>query len=208
MAEAPRAADCDRPSATQGAEETRAGVCGGSDAEGGGMTTFKVGDRVRLKPEESEYALACGLTGELVIAKIDGGDVAGFLGHPGGALLSRLEHIPAPAVPTIDPAKQYRTRDGREVLRVLATDLPGPNPVSAIVKEHDGTISQVLRRADGTGKSSKCDLIEVKPERTAWVNIYDGVGLYATKDDANRAACEDRIACIKVTFREGEGLDG
>jgi len=53
------------------------------------------------------------------------------------------------------------------------------------------------------------DLFMAPVKYTIWINIYPGAyvnGEYASKDDADKAAFKDRIACIKVEFEEGEGL--
>ena len=50
----------------------------------------------------------------------------------------------------------------------------------------------------------------VKPEKVVqWLNIYrDGHNTpYATKYKCDRQANTDRIACIRIEYTEGEGLD-
>lgn len=39
-----------------------------------------------------------------------------------------------------------------------------------------------------------------------WTNIYNKHGGYKTKEEADRGAARGRIACVKLTFTEGEGL--
>jgi hypothetical protein len=62
------------------------------------------------------------------------------------------------------------------------------------------------------GQENDWDIIEVRPrhKRTVWVNVYDETtsGDYETKEEADKNADKDRIACIKVEldFEEGEGL--
>ena len=51
--------------------------------------------------------------------------------------------------------------------------------------------------------------IKLQPQ-TTWVNVNrHGVinASHSTKDGANSMASVDRIACIEVTYTEGEGLD-
>lgn len=113
----------------------------------------------------------------------------------------------------IDKNKQYRTRDGREV-RIYATDGHPELTVHGAVKLEDGW--EVCGwRSDGRlgGYTiTDSDLIEVKPriKREVWVNVYpdtEGVFCYS-KEEADRQATSDRIACVKLTIdvEEGEGL--
>jgi hypothetical protein len=50
----------------------------------------------------------------------------------------------------------------------------------------------------------------IKPEPIErWVNFYkypNASHVHASRGDADKAADDRRIACIKVTFEEGEGL--
>lgn len=48
-----------------------------------------------------------------------------------------------------------------------------------------------------------------KPEHSGWINVYPGNGyatLYYTREAAEESASSGRIACINITFKEGEGL--
>ena len=48
---------------------------------------------------------------------------------------------------------------------------------------------------------------EVKPKITRWVNIYKAYPLgYPSKEAADKAGVAHRMACIKLEFEEGEGL--
>lgn len=113
----------------------------------------------------------------------------------------------------IDPKKQYRTRDGREV-RIYAVDGGGDQPVHAAIKNPDGW-KGVQLQADGTWceVETSADLIEVRPriQREVWVNVYpNGINdeLYFTKASADQHALPRRIACVKLVIdcEEGEGL--
>lgn len=55
----------------------------------------------------------------------------------------------------------------------------------------------------------------VKPEKkTGWINIYPPThfhtvgmnSIYDTKENADTNKSRDRIACIQITYEEGEGL--
>ena len=120
----------------------------------------------------------------------------------------------------IDPKKQYKTRDGREV-RIYAVDGGGTYPVHGAIFE-DLEWNHQSWAEDGRfdcckgGAGDELDLIEVKPriKREVWVNVYeDGhVSLpYKTQQIANAWAggSSTRIACVKLTIdvEEGHGLD-
>lgn len=115
----------------------------------------------------------------------------------------------------IDPKKQYRTRDGREV-RIYATDGDGEWPVHGAVAMFPGRWVVRAWMDDGSAAShhqiNSCDLIEVKPriKREVWVNVYQGgVGNNCeTRELADRMGADERIACVKLVIdcEEGEGL--
>ena len=54
----------------------------------------------------------------------------------------------------------------------------------------------------------KDDLINIPEEYTVWLNIYPGgeAMYHAAREIADEYSTGDRIACIPVTFKEGEGL--
>jgi hypothetical protein len=69
----------------------------------------------------------------------------------------------------------------------------------------------VFEREDGTvfEKDGGIDFKEiVKPKSgKVWLNIYDNhVFDYPDKEDANRSASSDRLACVEVNWTEGEGI--
>jgi len=112
----------------------------------------------------------------------------------------------------IDPKKQYRTSDGRDV-RIYAVDGGGDYPVHGAIKNTDGWF---LRRWWKSGKwvnqETVEDLIEVKPriKRDIWVNVYaDRSSItYDSREEADRYGSNTRIACVMLTIdcEEGEGL--
>lgn len=111
----------------------------------------------------------------------------------------------------IDPAKTYRTRDGREV-RIYAVDGPkgSPTQVHGAVKE-DAEWRLIAWFNDGAYSVSENpnDLIEVRPKQVRWVNIYPDGWLsesYDSQEKARRHSSLSRVACIRVEFEEGEGL--
>lgn len=112
--------------------------------------------------------------------------------------------------------KKYKTRDGRDV-RLLCVD--GPNeryPVIGIVQGLGFPYNWMSSgNADTADLETSSDLIEVKPRIEGWVNIYTKEAfnpdelvtrLYKTRNEADRWAHKKRIACLHVSFEEGEGL--
>jgi len=115
----------------------------------------------------------------------------------------------------IDPKKQYKTRDGREV-RIYAMD--GGINHSAV---HGAVFSDgywSARQWFPNGQyfngfdTHDLDLIEVKPriKREVWVNVYNRniLGAYGSREMADANSARGRIACVKLTIdcEEGEGL--
>lgn len=121
----------------------------------------------------------------------------------------------------IELGKTYRTRDGREV-RIYAVDGGTGNLVHGAYQSSSGYWASAEWYAHSGEfsvwhKDQHLDLIEVKPriKREVWVNVYrneNGLDVsrpQASKVDADRAGCRDRIACVKLTIdcEEGEGLE-
>lgn len=111
----------------------------------------------------------------------------------------------------VEMGKEYQTRDGRPVRLLAVTDEPVNSNGDTVVGVVDNDVE--TWQSDGVyyrkWGSHASDLIKVKPERMVWVNIYDGndVGVPQTsKQRADEAAGCGRIACIPITFREGDGL--
>ena len=119
----------------------------------------------------------------------------------------------------IDPKKQYRTRDGREV-RIYAVDGGGHRPIHGAILENGEWLTERWS-AGGEWAPQDCaaspyDLIEGRPriQREVWVNVYrheDGIEfeeLWETKHAADAARGNACIACVRLTiyFEEGTGL--
>jgi hypothetical protein len=175
---------------------------------------FKVGDKVRWNAEAVNEGLAKKHgEGPFTVEEIDTIPSARLReipryedGYPAWFNFGWLELAP-PAV-TIDATKTYETRDGRAV-RIYATDGGGDYPVHGAIQREDGTWRTDTWVASGEtyadGASSLDDLIEVKPEREGWINVY-GFTPHASKAAADASAAADRIACLHLKFREGDGL--
>lgn len=110
--------------------------------------------------------------------------------------------------------KKYVTRLDKMPVRILDTNFNSADdyPVVAVVVTKHGECLQRFTSEGGFQKATpkhNLDLIEVKPEVTKWLNIYPGgFGCYKynTKEDADYNASHLRIACIPITYREGDGL--
>jgi len=114
----------------------------------------------------------------------------------------------------IDPKKQYRTRDGREV-RIYAVDggVAG-NGVHGAIRDKDGVWYAYQWYPHGgylSGIGDPRDLVEVKPriKLKMWVNIYPGYKhSFSSKHDAECGKHPNRIACVEIDIdvEEGHGL--
>jgi len=109
-----------------------------------------------------------------------------------------------------------QTRDGRKarlicvdkknadgyVLVVLVTDVEDRNNEYTHWYQEDGKVDK------HNTCSSPSDLINVPVKHTGWVNIYRKASrIYPTKEEADSCSGSDRIACIKIEFEEGEGIE-
>ena len=110
----------------------------------------------------------------------------------------------------IDINKKYKTRDGCDV-RILCTDKVSKKfPVVALVRlaEYEEVRTYTKEGSHLSNYESESDLIEVKEKQVGWINIYnDGGVLHKTKEEADIKGAGSRIACIKIEFEEGEGLE-
>lgn len=113
----------------------------------------------------------------------------------------------------IDWDKPVQTRDGREV---AIHTIGGRSQACPVVGEYrDSGGSWACRRwtHDGrylSNRKSEDDLVNVPQKHTVWLNVYarDSACIkeHDTRKDADEGATRGRIACIEVTFTEGEGL--
>ncbi len=112
----------------------------------------------------------------------------------------------------IELGKQYQTMDGCEA-RVYAVDAGSAHSVHGAIKRNGEWVVTTWSKEGhwGIGNSIN-DLVEVTPriQREVWLNVYNGrlcTG-YSSKEESDRAASYDRIACVKVVIdcEEGEGL--
>jgi len=111
--------------------------------------------------------------------------------------------------PKIEMGKQYETETGA-AFTVLAIDLPGEHPV---VGWHVGFSRVAIHALTADGKLLKHDaepfIREVKKEITQWVNFYRSgrVSTHSSETAAQEYGKDySLLACVKVTFKEGDGL--
>jgi len=104
--------------------------------------------------------------------------------------------------------KKYRTRDGRPV-ELLTTSARGAWPVIGHIGDSESLVRWSLDGTFcGTRLTRALDLVEVKPKRVLWLNVYpcsNGI-VYDSREGADEGAAAHRIACLKIEFEEGEGL--
>jgi hypothetical protein len=179
------------------------------------MAQFKVGDRVRLSAEAIDTLGSiggAGATGTILSLEERGYTTALAETDTFGGLDTGWLELAPPAA-TIDAAKTYTTRDGRAV-RIYATDGGWLGyPIHGATLGADGWEPQwwlADGRVDSEEEGADLDLIEVKPEHTRWIVICDAAYGFATREQHAQEIARtygDSAAVVKVTFREGEGLD-
>lgn len=114
----------------------------------------------------------------------------------------------------LDLTKPVQTRDGRTA-RIICTDAKTSSgfPIIALVADASGNEFLVSHTSDGYYNSSKDkhnnNLINIPEKHEMWVNCYPGLTArdYLTRKAADYAATPARIACVKVTWTDGEGLE-
>jgi hypothetical protein len=112
--------------------------------------------------------------------------------------------------------QEYVTRDGREakVCVVTCETVSERNLViKGFIRYNDGVWVGQSWGATGSSKwSRECDLFDVPVKHTLWVNIYPCghshsiTTSFKRKSEADSCASISRVACIEITFEEGEGL--
>lgn len=111
-----------------------------------------------------------------------------------------------------DPTKPVQTRDGKPA-RILASDLRNPAyPIVAAIYQLDQEVAFTYakngRYLDSVVKD-EMDLINIPEKHVRWLNVYPtGLGrLYLSREEADRFSSPNRIACIRIEYEEGEGLE-
>jgi hypothetical protein len=97
----------------------------------------------------------------------------------------------------------YVNRDG-DACRIVAID--GDNLIG--VRQAGTGWCGDTWKLDGVwmpGRESEDDLMDPPVVETRWFNIYDHTG-HDSKEEANDDAYGPRLACVAVTFTNGDGL--
>lgn len=121
-------------------------------------------------------------------------------------------------VVALDLSKPVQTRDGRPV-EIKYVDESLEFAINGIITYKNGKRHSASWRMDGAiysdGYPSENDLVQAPELRIeGWLNLYDarpiaqqvGNTIHPTKEEADEFADADRTACIKVSYRKGEGL--
>lgn len=111
---------------------------------------------------------------------------------------------------TIDWTKPVQTRDGRSV-EIITTKGRENQPVLGYVADRTELWSWF---SDGHFLSQRTyslnDIVNVPERRELWLNVYEGgdAECYAVREDAdNSRSSYERIACVHVKYKVGEGLE-
>lgn len=109
--------------------------------------------------------------------------------------------------------KKYQTRDGQpvEIVTTSARDSPKWPVMGYIGDQVNFTFWSPKGIHDVNGRRSSLDLVEVEVEvevtlkRVLWLNVYPGgIFVHDSREYADKCSTENRIACLKVEFEEGQ----
>jgi hypothetical protein len=111
--------------------------------------------------------------------------------------------------------QEYVTRDGREAKVCITTCETASERnlvIKGFIRYNDGVwVGQSWGATGSSNWNGECDLFDVPVKHTRWGNVYPCGDEYTiitrgSLQDANKYAGISRVACIEVTFEEGEGL--
>ena len=110
-----------------------------------------------------------------------------------------------------NPSRKVVTREGRNVNRILCTDMKGDYPIVAVVESYNGNFQEVLTYTnDGAyycNETSKNDLFFAPEKHEGWVNvcksqIYRCGLIHNSEEEARRSRGCDAIATVKIEWEE------
>ena len=86
-----------------------------------------------------------------------------------------------------NPNKKLVTRDGREVKRILCTDVKGKYPIVVVIDNRDGNTEQAISLTKD-GKFFDCssdnkDIFFAPEKHEGWVNIFKVNNFYRAEDE-------------------------
>lgn len=113
-------------------------------------------------------------------------------------------------------SRPVQTRDGRKV-RIICTDGPafcGEQPITGFIEGNNIADNwqaggNYWRKCTIGQLDQSKDLINVPEKRVVWVNIYEqplAIAAHGSRGTADKSASVGRIACVRVEFTEGEGI--
>lgn len=98
------------------------------------------------------------------------------------------------------------TRDGRKA-RIICFDAKYDLPIVALVTEDGGKENLIRYNSNGRYTNlnkTDCDLMMLPEKKEGWMNLYDDIPIYDTKEEALSRKSEIRnlIDAIKVSWEE------
>ena len=116
-----------------------------------------------------------------------------------------------------NPNRKIVTRDGREVKRILCTDVKGKYPIVVVIDNRDGNTERAISLTkDGKffdGSSDNKDIFFAPEKHEGWVNIFeDAVGnpsitdlrIFTSKEDAEKEGKNKKwyVTTAKIEWEE------
>lgn len=109
----------------------------------------------------------------------------------------------------LDITKPLQTRLGQKA-ELVYDGLTGDWPLAVVVHTNYGIEVRSYTRngVHYQDEDSPANLMNVPEKRTIWLNINENWPTieYSSRELADHYARSDRLACVEVTYTEGEGL--
>jgi hypothetical protein len=104
----------------------------------------------------------------------------------------------------IDITKKYKTRSGLD-FHPISDKGRGEYPIIGFIGDDEDVKTWTNEGVFHIGNSSnRLDLVEVKEKKVAYLNIYPNNITWASRSSADESADENRIACVRVEYEEGQ----
>lgn len=113
---------------------------------------------------------------------------------------------------TIDFTKPVQTRDGQPVTILTTKREHALYPVVGMVNGDEVLVFTAKGCLFNNGMEHDLDLVNVQERHETWINIYHNehgcpwVCPYQTKEEADYKAAPERIACVRIEYKIGDGL--
>lgn len=115
-----------------------------------------------------------------------------------------------------NPNKKLVTRDGREVKRILCTDVKGKYPIVVVIENRDGNTERAISLTKAgnffDGSSDNKDIFFAHEKHEGWLNIYRGESgfylrgnPYKSKEEADEVAkanYKNFCTTVKIEWEE------